>query len=128
MSYQTILYVDANPLNVQWMKKSLKFMPYHVLDVATGRSGLVFAQLHTPNLILIDLQLPDMDGLTLVEHIKMNARLRAIPLVAMTQDSSPTDHRALDAGCAASLNQPVSKVALFKLIHQLLAVPAVNVN
>jgi len=120
----TILYIEDHDINVQLVKRMLKFMPYTILAAANGTQGLAMAQQYRPDLILMDINLPDIDGLNLTALIKTYDTLREIPIVAFTADSSyATYQRCLDVGCAGYLNKPISKVQLFKVLQQHLPDP-----
>jgi two-component system cell cycle response regulator DivK len=87
----------------------------------TGEEGIALAERERPDLILMDIQLPGLDGYEATRRIKANPALRAIPIVAVTSYAlSGDDQKALAAGCDAYVTKPFSPRALLAKIRELL--------
>ncbi len=89
----TILVVEDAPANIKLVTMLLEKDGYRVLQAETGTEGVKLAQLHIPDLILMDIQLPDMDGLTAVKLLKQDQVTRHIKMVALTAFAMKGDER-----------------------------------
>lgn len=119
----TILYVEDNPQNMRLVRKMLSAAGYDMLEAMDGSSGLEMAQAKRPDLILMDINLPDIDGVQVTAMIKANPTLRHIPVVALTANAMFGDReRFLDAGCDGYLAKPVSRKELLETIETFLKV------
>ncbi|MGH7537029.1 MAG: response regulator [Gemmatimonadales bacterium] len=101
-----ILVVEDNPLNLELASELLRFCGYAVLQAGTAEEGLRLARSERPDLILMDVRLPGMDGLAAVRVLKRDAETRAIPTVAMTAQAMKGDE---DAARAAGFDDYVTK-------------------
>jgi CheY-like chemotaxis protein len=103
-----ILIVDDNPTNLKLASHVLEAEGYKV-DLATdAEQALELLQHMTPDLILMDIALPRMDGLTLTRKIKADEKLKHIPVVAVTAFAMKgDDQKALDAGCDGYITKPI---------------------
>jgi CheY-like chemotaxis protein len=103
-----ILIVDDNPINLKLASHVLKAEGYEI-DIATDAEQAQERLQHvTPDLILMDIALPGMDGLTLTRKLKSDDRLKHIPVVAMTAFAMKgDDQKALDAGCDGYITKPI---------------------
>lgn len=117
-----ILYVEDNPLNMRLVKKILIDLGFDMLEAVDGRSGIELAVVHTPDLILLDINLPDIDGLEITRQLKQHATTRRIPIIALTANAMYGDkERCLDAGCDGYIAKPVAKLELKNVLHHFLA-------
>jgi two-component system, cell cycle response regulator DivK len=108
-----ILCVEDNPQNMRLVRKILKSQGYIVLEAEDGTSGLTMAETEKPDLILMDVNLPDIDGLEVTRRIKAQDHLHHIPIVALTANAMFGDEeRCLAAGCDGYIAKPVSKQKL----------------
>ena len=108
-----ILCVEDNPQNMRLVRKILKSQGYEVLEAEDGFSGLNMAETQNPDLILMDVNLPDIDGLEVTRRIKAQDHLKPIPIVALTANAMFGDEeRCLEAGCDGYIAKPVSKIKL----------------
>ncbi|MFN8376720.1 MAG: response regulator [Anaerolineae bacterium] len=114
-----ILYVEDNPLNIRLIKKMLKLMEVDMIEADNGQQGLALANSSEPDLILLDMHLPDIDGLELAARIKDSQKLAHIPLVALTADTGNAE-ACRAAGCDGYLNKPVSSAYLLRTVMQFL--------
>jgi len=103
-----ILVVDDNPTNLKLAVDVLEFEGYEVLGAANAEEAEVIIQRGRLDLILMDIQMPGMDGLTLTRKLKADAAVRDIPIVAMTSFAMKGDEqKALSAGCDGYITKPI---------------------
>jgi two-component system cell cycle response regulator DivK len=108
-----ILCVEDNPQNMRLVRKILKHEGYEVLEAEDGATGLALSEAEKPDLILMDINLPDIDGLEVTKLIKAQAALAHIPIIALTANAMYGDEeRCLAAGCDGYIAKPVSKEKL----------------
>ncbi|MDJ0914749.1 MAG: response regulator [Desulfobacterales bacterium] len=108
MEPKTVLVVEDNELNMKLVRDLLRFADYAVIEAWDAETGLELAQIHQPDLILMDIQLPGMDGLTATQHIRRDADLKHTPVVALSSYAMNGDkQKALDAGCTGYLTKPI---------------------
>lgn len=112
-----ILYIEDNPVNMRLIKKMLKIMDYDMVEAYDGLSGISGAERIQPDLILMDINLPDVSGFEITRQIKASPVLNHIPVVALTAD--PSNYRqCLEAGCDGYLNKPISRAELLRTVRQ----------
>lgn len=108
MAGELILIVEDNDKNAKLVRDLLQFKGYRTLDAVTAADGIALAQRERPDLILMDIQLPDMDGVTAVEHLKAATETATIPVVALTAFAMTSDReRILAAGFDGYLAKPI---------------------
>ena len=114
-----ILVVEDNPDNRTLITDVLASMNYEVLVAEDGEEGVAKTEKEVPDLILMDLSLPKMDGWTAVKAIKKNAALAHIPIIALTAHAMVGDReKALEAGCNDYVSKPIDLRELAsKLAH-----------
>ncbi len=115
----TILLVDDAALNLVLLTKMLMPAGYNVNTASDGKQALIMAEQIRPDLILMDLMMPVMDGWAATQHLKATAHLAHIPVIAVTavSDQNPLD-RALKAGCSAYLLKPVTYAGLISMVQK----------
>jgi signal transduction histidine kinase/CheY-like chemotaxis protein len=113
-----ILYIEDNASNVKLVERALRRFPGIKLFVAgTATAGLSIAEQEHPDLILMDIHLPDMDGITATTLLKRNDAIKHIPVMALSADAMQGDiNRALNAGCCAYLTKPIELQMLYEKI------------
>ncbi len=116
-----ILCVEDNPQNMRLVRKILQHQNFEVIEAPDGLTGVDLAHKEMPDLILMDINLPDIDGLEATARIKANPELQSIPVVALTANAMYGDEeRALAAGCDGYISKPVSRAKLIEqVIHYL---------
>lgn len=118
----SILVVDDNPMNLKLATAVLQKSGYRVRTAQTAKEALALIDEEVPSLILMDIQMPEMDGLTLTRKLKSEARTREIFIVAFTAAAMKGDReRALDAGCEAYMTKPIDTRTLRARIGEFLA-------
>lgn len=116
-----ILIVEDNQENRDALSRRLERRGYSVIIAADGRAGVTMAQEEHPDLILMDLNLPDVDGWEATRMIKASAETAAIPIIALTAHAIAGDEqRALQAGCNDYHSKPVEFPRLLGQIEVLL--------
>jgi CheY-like chemotaxis protein len=112
-----ILIVEDNELNMKLVRTLLEFGGYDVFSAVDAEKGLQLARDHHPDLILMDIQLPGMDGLTATRIMKTDPELDQIPVIALTSFAMQGDEeKALDAGCDGYITKPIDTRAFVKNI------------
>lgn len=115
----SILYIEDSPVNTYIVRKMLKTLGYEMIPAYDGMSGVTLAEQHKPDLILIDLNLPDVHGTAVANHLRRIPELDNVPIVAITATSNETiKHQCIDAGCNDFLEKPVSQAKLIKTIEK----------
>ena len=120
---KTILLVEDVPLNRDLMVQILE-EHFHILQAEDGHQGLSLAAQKRPDLVLIDLSLPGIDGWMAVKKLKSNPATRKIPVVALTAHAMTGDReKAMGLGFDAYLTKPIDERLLFRTIRKLLEHP-----
>jgi two-component system, cell cycle response regulator DivK len=102
-----ILVVEDNELNLKLLNDILEAHGYDVLSTGEGAVAAAWARQYRPDLILMDLQLPDMSGLEVTQQLKADPETQSIPIVAVTAFAMAGDEKkALDHGCDAYVSKP----------------------
>jgi two-component system cell cycle response regulator DivK len=108
-----ILVVEDNPLNLKLIRDVLEFQGFDVLTAQSGEDGVGLASSESPDLVLMDLQLPGIGGYEALLLIRSDPRCRAIPVVAVTAFAMKDDiERAHEAGFDGYIAKPISVRAL----------------
>ena len=116
-----ILVVDDNPTNLKLVSDVLEFEGYAILKAVDAEEALVVLADTLPDLILMDIALPGMDGLTLTRKLKADERTRHIRIVALTAFAMKgDDHKALDAGCDSYITKPIDTRKLSEQVAEIL--------
>ncbi len=117
MAGERILLVEDNPMNRRVVQFILKSQGYIVHEAKHGLEALELVKVHLPDLILMDLQLPGMDGFTTTRIIKEDATTKDIPVVALTAYAMRGDaERAVEAGCDGYITKPIDPDEFPKLV------------
>ena len=117
MSSRAILVVDDNPSNLKLFTYLLAVPGYVVTTAANAQQALDALARIKPNLIIMDLQLPDVDGLTLTRQLKADPEMNGIPIVAVTASAMKGDEeKALAAGVDGYMSKPVEKRAFRAMV------------
>jgi signal transduction histidine kinase/CheY-like chemotaxis protein len=105
---QIVLVVEDNPVNRKLARNVLRARGYRVLEADTGEEGIELARREQPHLILMDLQLPGLDGMEATRRLKADPATREIPVVALSAHAQESDEeRAREAGCAGYIAKPI---------------------
>jgi two-component system cell cycle response regulator DivK len=103
-----ILIVEDNELNMKLLNDVLEAYGYDIVKTDSGAAVLDLARTHRPDLVLMDIQLPDISGLQAVRQLKGNPQTQGIPVIAVTAFAMAGDERkALDSGCDGYIAKPI---------------------
>src|SRR6266498_4555889 len=120
-----ILMVEDTEDNRQILRDLFAGTDYVLIEATDGAAGLSMAQRHKPDLILMDIQLPVLDGYEATRRIKADPALRAIPIIVITSYAlSGDDEKARAAGCDAYFSKPFSPRQLLAKVREYLSPPA----
>ena len=109
MAGELILIVEDNEKNLKLVRDVLQFKGYRTLEAKTAEDGIALAQSQSPNLILMDIQLPGTDGVTAIRQLRDEPRTASIPVVALTAFAMKDDRkRFLEAGFDGYLDKPIN--------------------
>jgi len=121
MSKGRILVVEDNMDNYELVRYVLERAGYDVFLAVNGRDGVDAAHAQKPNMILMDLGLPEMDGWKAIKSLKSNDETKNIPLYALTAHTLPNDRkRALEAGCDGYVVKPIQMKSFLDVVEEAL--------
>ena len=117
MAGERILLVEDNVMTRRLAQFLLKSEGYIVYEAANGHEALELVKAHVPDLILMDLQLPELDGFTTTQILKQDATTKDIPVVALTAYAMTGDaERASEAGCDGYITKPIDKQGFLETV------------
>ena len=119
MTGAQVLVVEDNEKNMKLFRDVLQASGFRLLEATTGERAMELAAEHQPNLVLMDIQLPDIDGIEALARLRTDARTASIPVVALTAHAMHGDReRFLDAGFDAYISKPVDIVGFVKTVKE----------
>ena len=122
---KTVLIVEDNELNMKLFNDLLEAHGYATVQARSGVEAVELARRHHPNLILMDIQLPEVSGLQVTQWIKEDETLRQIPVIAITAFAMKGDEEKIrQGGCEAYLSKPISVVKFLETVRNYLGEPA----
>ncbi len=114
---KTVLIVEDNELNMKLFNDLLQAHGYMTVQTRSGVDSVQLARTHKPNLILMDIQLPEVSGIQVMQWMKDDETLRHIPIVAITAFAMKGDEEKIrQAGCEAYLSKPISVVKFLETV------------
>ena len=114
-----ILIVEDEPKNLKLFRDLLQKFGFETIEATDGEQGVELAKTTEPDLILMDIMMPKMDGLEATRIIKAQPNCRQIPIIALTSYAMKGDReRAIEAGCDGYITKPVDIRELMKSIEQ----------
>jgi len=118
---KTVLVIEDNEMNMKLARSLLQIGKYSVLEAIDAENGIQLAREHHPDLILMDIQLPGMDGLTATLKIKNDPAVKDITVVALTSYAMEGDEKkAMNAGCAGYIAKPIDTRSFLETLGQFL--------
>ena len=109
MSGELVLIVDDNEKNAKLARDVLRFAGFRTIEAGSGEAGFSLAVEHLPDVILMDIRLPDMEGTVVLRNLKEEPRTAQIPVVALTSFAMKGDRESfLEAGFDGYLEKPIS--------------------
>ena len=108
MKGKTVLVIEDNEMNMKLVRVLLQMGQYDILEAVDAESGIPLARAHKPDLILMDIHLPGMDGLSATRIIKKDPALKQIRVIALTSYAMEGDEKkAMEAGCDGYITKPI---------------------
>jgi two-component system, cell cycle response regulator DivK len=119
MAGEQVLVVEDNEMSMKLLRDVLRATGYRTLEATTGGHGIELANAHEPALVLMDIHLPDIDGVEVLSRLRTNERTASIPVLAVTAQAMYGDHeRFLAAGFDDHISKPVDIVALVGVVRR----------
>lgn len=116
-----ILLVEDNPATIDVVQKELEFLGYDAITADDGRKAVEMAEAHLPDLIIMDISLPQMDGLQATALIRENPKTKSIPILAATARALPGDReKCIQSGCNDYIAKPFTHRELGAALKKLL--------
>jgi two-component system cell cycle response regulator DivK len=116
----TVLIIEDNDKNMKLARDILQAKGYQTLEAVTGEEGVKLAKEKKPDLVLMDIQLPGINGIEAFKQIRANAATKAIPVIALTASVTPTDRTAISAaGFDAFLGKPINLKEFIETVKRL---------
>jgi two-component system cell cycle response regulator DivK len=117
---KTVLVVEDNDINMRLFHDVLEARGYNVLQATDGTEGWHIAREHRPDLILIDIQLPDVSGLDVIKWLKDDESLKSIPVIAITAFATDGhEEKIRGGGCDAYIVKPISIPSFLQTVERL---------
>ncbi len=114
-----ILIVEDNEKNMKLVRDVLQFKGYQTLEAATAKEGLKLAREERPDLVLMDIQLPDMDGIAALAHLRADGLTQSIPVLAVSASVMPDDQqRIVASGFDAYITKPISVKSFIETVER----------
>jgi len=118
---KTVMIVEDNELNMKLFNDLLEAKGYKTIQTRNGMEALDLARAHMPDLILMDIQLPEVSGLEVTKWLKQDDKLHVIPVIAVTAFAMKGDEeRIRQGGCEAYISKPISVVKFLETIQSYL--------
>ena len=117
-----VLIVEDNPMNMRLIEMILKSDDYLLLKAIDGEEALAIAAIDRPDLVLMDIRLPKVNGLEVAKRLKKNSALSHIPIIALTAHAMKGDEeKAIEAGCDSYVSKPIDTQQLPRLVASMLS-------
>ncbi|MFG1298912.1 response regulator [Xanthobacter sp. V3C-3] len=116
---KTVMIVEDNELNMKLFHDLLEAHGYRTVETRSGVEAVELARAHRPDLIIMDIQLPEISGLDVTRKLKADPELKVIPVVAVTAFAMKGDEERIRAGgCEAYLSKPISVAKFLQTVRQ----------
>ena len=121
MGNKKILVIEDNELNMKLVRELLTLGNYKMIEAADAETGIKIAHAHHPDLVLMDIQLPGMDGLEATKIISTDVDLKGIPIIALTSYAMEGDEKKAElAGCVGYITKPIDTRNFLNVISKFL--------
>ncbi|MCG2776389.1 MAG: response regulator [Desulfobacterales bacterium] len=118
---KVVLIVEDDPKSLKLARDMLQVSGYATLEATNGKEGVELARIEKPDLVLMDIQLPVMDGLEAIKLLKNDDVTKDIPIIAMTAYAMKGDEEKIwEAGCDGYLSKPIDVKAFLKKISEII--------
>ena len=121
-----VLYIEDNPDNMMLVQRALEARGYHLLKAKNGLDGVSTAEAEEVDLILLDINLPDIDGYEVAQRLRKGSKrsLSTVPIIAITANALKGDaEKALDAGCDVYMSKPINIRELWARVEAFVPIP-----
>ncbi|MEP6894371.1 MAG: response regulator [Chloroflexota bacterium] len=121
-----VLYIEDNPDNMMLVQRALEARGYHLLKAMKGVEGVATAERETVDLILLDINLPDIDGYEVARRLRASPKreLSTVPIIAVTANALKGDaEKALNAGCDVYMSKPINIRELWARVEAFVPMP-----
>jgi two-component system cell cycle response regulator DivK len=121
-----ILYIEDNPDNMMLVQRALESRGYHLLKAMKGVDGVTTAETQEVDLVLLDINLPDIDGYEVARRLRASSKraLSTVPIIAVTANALKGDaEKALDAGCDVYMSKPINIRELWARVEAFVPMP-----
>jgi len=121
-----VLYIEDNPDNMMLVQRALEARGYRLLKAANGLDGVATAEAEQVDLILLDINLPDIDGYEVARRLRASSKreLNSVPIIAITANALKGDaEKALDAGCDVYMSKPINIRELWARVEAFVPMP-----
>jgi len=116
----TVLIIEDNEKNMKLARDVLQAKGYKTLEATSGEDGVKLARQHVPDLVLMDIQLPGINGIDAFKQIRADAKTARVPVVALTASVTPTDRSAISAaGFDAFVSKPINLKEFLETVKRL---------
>lgn len=116
-----ILLVEDNPVNMRLIRLTLKNENYEFVEAINGEDALSLAESHLPDLIVLDIQIPKIDGYEVARRLKQNERSKHIPIIALTAHAMKGDEeKIINSGCDMYVSKPFDTQKFKVLVQSIL--------
>jgi two-component system cell cycle response regulator DivK len=124
MANELILIVEDNEKNMKLLRDVLQFKGYRTIETETGEDGMTLAMRHKPDLILMDYQLPGIDGIEAFRRIRSASDTAHIPIVAVTASAMPEEAKKMkEAGFDGFLTKPINVKGFIETVERFIGKP-----
>lgn len=121
-----VLYIEDNPDNMTLVQRALENRGYKLLKARNGLEGLTMAEAEAVDLILLDINLPDIDGYEVAQRLRRSEKLalKTVPIIAVTANALKGDaEKALNAGCDVYMSKPINIRELWARVEAFVPMP-----
>jgi two-component system cell cycle response regulator DivK len=121
-----VLYIEDNPDNMMLVQRALEARGYHLLKAMKGLDGVATAESEPVDLILLDINLPDIDGYEVARRLRSSSKreLNSVPIIAITANALKGDaEKALDSGCDVYMSKPINIRELWARVEAFVPTP-----
>ena len=117
----TVLYIEDNPDNMLLVRRALESKGYVFIWAPTGLKGLEEIETKKPNIVLLDINLPDIDGYEVARRLRAEEKYKTLPIIAITANALKGDaDKALAAGCSQYMSKPINIRDLWERLSEIL--------
>ena len=124
MANELILIVEDNEKNMKLVRDLLQVKGYRTLEAKTAEEGISLAKAQLPQLVLMDIQLPGMDGIAALGHLRADSKTKAVPVIAVTASAMTHDRqKIMSAGFDGYQSKPINVKEFLEAVRQMLDHP-----